>query len=290
MHQEILYEDKLLVKHLERLAHERPSGHFSLSNFDSLIQGIRGGRLAVITADPGAGKTTLCLQLSDDAASQGFVSVFNTLEVPPSQLVAKSLARMSEERFEANEIPYELDNPYIHDLTKNYLDTIASNTVFIDTAVPAIELGALVAQIQSERAQPVILFVDYLQIMPFANSGNQVVTEERYIVTESMSMLRQIANSYNISVFVISSVNRSNYAKKNPPLSALGASSSIEYAADTVIHLGIDGDGQERELFKFDPVRPLIATVLKNRYGNCGKALFTFDAPHAQFTERYESD
>ncbi len=286
MNQKITYEDQLLPKHLDRLAHERPFGHFSLSNFDELINGIRGSRMVVISADPGGGKTTLCSQLSDDAATQGFVSVFNTLEVSPPQLIAKSLARMSEGDCTANAIPFQLGTPYMTELLEEYQHTIAVNTVFIDKPVPAIELGAIVSQIQSERDQPIILFCDYLQIMPLPMSSKQVVTDERYIVNENVNMLRQIANTYNISVIAISSVNRANYAKKNPALSSLGSSSTIEYAADTVIHLGIDGDAEEREINKFSPIRPLVATVLKNRYGACGKALLTFDAPHAQFKER----
>ncbi len=289
MEHKITFENQLFPKHLERLAYERPLGHFSLSNFDHLINGIRGSRMIVISADPGGGKTTLCSQLSDDAAAHGFISIFNTLEVSPPQLIAKSLARMSEGYFEANDIPSKLDTPFMAELLEEYQHTIAANTVFIDKPVPAIELGAIVSQVLTERDQPVLLFCDYIQILPLSISGKQVVTDERFIVNENVNMLRQIANTYNISVFAISSINRANYAKKNPTLGALGASSTIEYAADTVIHLGIDGDAEERELHKFSPVRPLVATVLKNRYGACGKALLTFDAPHALFTVRPDS-
>lgn len=285
MSYELKFEHELLDKHFQRLADDNAQGHFHLRAIDNLLQGIHPGRLTFISGEPATGKTTLLGQLADEAAAEGFICVFNTLEVAIHQLIAKSLSRLSDNRISVSDISKFCHSEEVSVLLEQYRDTLAPNFVFMDSATSAIDLGATIARIQREKNRPVILLQDYLQIMP--TDDNQRIIDERLAVKESVTGLRRIANAHNVPVIAISSINRANYGKSTPNLSALGASSSVEYAADTIIHLGIDGVNTEERFENSNrPVRPITATVLKNRYGARGSARLSFDAVHARFSER----
>lgn len=279
------YESELLDEHFSRLALDQAQGHFSLNAVDRLLGGIYPGRLTFISGEPATGKTTLLGQLADEAVIAGYISVVNTLEVAVHQLLAKSLSRLSGGSYFGNQIAKYNDSAEVQQLLAIYHKEIAPNIVFLDEATSAVELGAIISRIQQEKDRPVILFQDYLQIMK--NNIDQQIFDERIAVKESVIGLRHVANAYNVPVIAISSINRQSYGKPTPGLSALGASSSVEYAADTILHLGIEGaDSEERFNNASLPVRPIRVSVLKNRYGALGSSSLSFDAGHALFSEK----
>lgn len=125
-----------------------------------------------------------------------------------------------------------------------------------------------------------ILWVDYLQIMP---SPEGFHAEERMAIKAVVSGLRSIANTYDIPVFAISSVNRASYDKVTS-LSALGGSSHIEYGVDSVICLGFDAGAASCAKAMSEPIRSLRLTTLKNRYAPISTSDVQFDCAHATFT------
>lgn len=281
---EIEYEDKLLGAHLARAMNEKPIGHFALRPFDELVGGILGGRLAILCAEPGMSKTTLFGQLADEAAIAGFMNVVNTVEIPAYQWVAKSISRLSCGELSIADIADPEKADLVNQVSELYSTSIAPNMVFLENPLPPVDLGAIIARIQSEREQPVILWHDYLQIMP--PSSEQLAVDERLVVKESMAGLRRIANAHDIPVYAVSSINRNSYSKGNPDLGALGGSSAVEYGADTVVYMTVEGKREQRAANMELPVRPLKLTTLKNRYGANGTARLAFDCAHATFRER----
>ena len=280
----IRFEKDLLEAHLERIRQDRPFGHFRLEAVDSLIGGLRRGRLVILSAEPATGKTTLIGQLADEAASKGFVSVIATQEISPYQWLAKSLARISKGTLRVSDIADESRSADVAKAAETYRLTMAPSIVFLEQPMTAIELSAAIAKLQTMTAREIILFYDYLQIMPSACDSS--IMDERLAVKEAVSGLRRIANVYDIPVFAISSINRTNYGKANPDLGALGGTAAIEYSADCVLHLSVEGKGDERLANMELPVRPLILTTLKNRYAAKGTAKLSFDTAHATFIER----
>ena len=279
---QLYFESELLDIHLERAKQEQPLGHFKLGAVDALIGGIRPGRFTVLAAEPAMSKTTLLSQLADEAASMGFICIVATLEIATHQWLAKSLARISKGALRVNDIADETYSELVAEAAANYREVIAPNIVFIEQPMSAIELGAAIAKLQAMTCRELILFYDYLQLMP----TNASVADERLAVKEAVSGLRHIANVYDIPVFAISSINRTNYGKALPDLGALGGAAAIEYSADCVLHLSVEGKGEERLANMDLPVRPLVLTTLKNRYAPKGRAKLAFDAAHATFTER----
>lgn len=274
---EIKFEDELLDAHLARAEADVPAGHFSLPQIDQLIGGIRPGRFTILSGEPGVAKTTLVGQLADDAASSGFAVIVNTQEIAPHQLVAKSLTRLGYKPHAANEAQSLR-------AVELYRNNIAPNICFIDEALTAVELGAVVGRVERERNASVILFQDYIQIMPTATE--QRSPDERQAIKEAVSGLRRIANSHNIPVFAVSSVNRTTYGKASADLSALGGCNALEYAADTVLYLHVEGKGAVRAENMAQQIRPLVLAALKNRYAPTGSVKLSFDTGRALFTER----
>ena len=76
------FESVHFSTHLEKAMNDAPLAHFSLSDFDKLLDGVRP-RLTIISGEPGTGKTSLLLQMADDLARQGIPVLFVSLEIPP---------------------------------------------------------------------------------------------------------------------------------------------------------------------------------------------------------------
>lgn len=278
------FEIDQLDEHLARARADRPIGHFSLTCLDDLIGGIRAGRMTILSGEPGVAKTTLVGQLADEAAANGFTVVLNTLEVAPYQLIAKSIARLSNGEISVADVAGESCIEIIREAAESYRRTIAPRICIIDKPFSAIDLGAIIGHLQRENDYPVILFYDYLQIMPSASE--QGFMDERLAVKESVAGLRRIANAHDVPVFAVSSVNRSTYGKATANLDCLGQSSSVEYGADTVLYMSVEGKGEERTANMSLPRRPIVLTALKNRYAPTGSVKLAFDAEHAMFYGR----
>lgn len=276
----LYFENELISYHLNQLRCDAPIDHFSLNGIDRFLDGIHKSRLAIISAGSGLGKTTLAHSLGDEAASKGCVVIYNTLEVPSHLLLAKSLSRMSCGNYKVADVPYRLSEQDMQQLIQEYFEKIAPNMLLIEKPCSAAELDSVVATIKETRKEHIVLIQDYLQIMPYG--GHKESINERFIVTSSMEGLRQLANKYEATLIVISSIARSGYNKKDPGLAALSSSSFIEYAADTIIHLAKDPENSASN----GGTIPMIATAIKNRYGACGEAFLTFDPAYATFYDR----
>lgn len=280
---EIKFEDELLDGRYQRLKSDQPLGDYSIKGFNRLVGGIHPGWVIVLGGDPATGKTTLLSSLVDGAASDGFICIFNSLEVTATQLLKKSLARLSKGSMSVAKIQKLSESAQVKTLIDKYRNTIAPNLVIIDRPISAIELGAIIGKIKRERNQQVILFQDYLQIMP----SSRWLTSERLAVEESIAGLHHIATAHDVPVIAVSSISRSNYDTSSPKLAALGGSARVEYSAEIVLHLGVDGASpDERAKNAIEEKKPLVLTCLKNRFGNQGRALLTFDAAHAAFKDR----
>lgn len=282
-------ESQLLEKHLAAARADKPLGGFrSLPRTNELIGGIRLGRLNMLCGSPGAAKTTLLKQLCDDAASQGFTCIFASMEISPAQIVAKSLASLSRGMLSIADISSDAKAALVDEVARRYEESIAPNLYFIDGPASPVDLAVAVAQAEQIAQKGVLLFVDYLQIV--LTDGDEKGIDERAAISQAVGGLRRIANRHAASVFAISSINRANYAKAKAGLDALGGSSSIEYAADTVLHLSVEGTGVERERNMNEEIRPIVLTCMKNRYSRTGSVKLSLDCAHARFQERPDGE
>lgn len=284
---DIRFTDAELNRDIDRIVHDNTVARISLHSLDRLIDGVRPGRVVVLSAEPGAGKTSLLNQLADDFAAQGHIVLFFTFEIATTQLIAKSIARLSEGQIAVNDIAGCDTDPrrfsILHEAVKRYAP-IASRISYIEKPCSALDVGVLVARCEREYEQKPIVMVDYVQLVP--SSADKPPVDERLQIKEAISGLRRIANGYDIPVFAISSIGREHYEKSTTSLKCLGGSSSVEYSADSVLFLSVEGKGEERTSNLSRPVRPVVVTALKNRYCATGSAYLNFIPDFATFMER----
>ena len=240
--------------------------------------------MTIIAGEPGTGKTSLLLQLADDIARQGMPALFVSLEIAPPQLIAKSLARMSGGELSVADISRATQQAGEADARReslsrairHYQQLIAPHIAFA-TATDAVEIGAMVAECERVREAKPVVFLDYVQAL----TSDAADADERLAIKGIVGSLRHAANSHEVPLFAISSVNRTSYDKPATGLSCLGGSSAVEYCSDSVAFLGIDGKGVERRTNMSRPIRPLKLAMLKNRYGTCDETTLLYDAEHA---------
>ena len=80
----------------EARAEGRPLGlQTGIPKLDALTGGLQTG-LHVLAAEPGAGKTTLCLQWAREAAARGIPALFLTFDETPERLALKTLCAAAE--------------------------------------------------------------------------------------------------------------------------------------------------------------------------------------------------
>lgn len=276
----LAFEISLLNKHLRMALSDKPVAHLSLGSLDSLLGGVRP-RLVIIGGEPGAGKTTLAHQLADGLAQDGLPVLFFSFEIAASMLIAKSIIRLSNSELSASTLMDDGHSDEVRRVVEQYRSEIAPRMSIIEGPTSPVEIGALVSLCERETGAKPVVLVDYVQLIP-AESG-QAVMDERLAIKASVSGLRRIVNSHEVPVFAISSINRASYGKPVVGLDSLGGSSAVEYAADQVIYLSVEGKGEERRLNLTQACRPVTATLLKNRYGATGSARLVFDAEHARF-------
>ena len=263
-------------------------------HLNEVLNGLTEG-VVVLAGAPSCGKTTLAKQIADHVAEVEKVPVlFYSFEQSAEELRIKSLARLSSvdsraiwkgrtsswpwSKVEGADEAYRRGpGPYLTIIEADRGDTI-----------DAIRAAALMAKHRAGD-KPVLLVLDYLQIIP-AGKGAPDALRER--IDANLSELRRLSRDIKSPVLVVSSQNREGYKKnEKPTLAALKESGGIEYSADVVICLWRDKAESEALTARFGRKTDRIeAHVLKNRNGEPAKVLLAFTKPFAEFADDGKED
>lgn len=261
-----------------------PTGFAQLDK--KLNGGLHAG-LYVLGAVPSLGKTSLAWQIADNIAASGRTVLFYSLEMSRFEMVSKAISRYAAGIYGVDLAPSALDvrmgkNP---EIVGKAVEAFASTSAKRLNIIPG-GLDMTVGDICDHAAarvdsQPVV-FVDYLQIM---RSGDpRTDSDDKRRTDEAMRQLKQLSASHGLTVFVVSSVNRSNYTEA-ASFESFKESGSIEYTADTVLGLQLraitepeymtakSDTTKKREIIeaaKMATPRRLRLLCLKNRSGLTG--------------------
>lgn len=249
--------------------------------------------LYVLAATPSLGKTTLALQIADNLAQLGQDVIFFSLEQSKLELVSKSMCReiALEYNFQLPASSQQLRNgAFGRELLQaveiyktkigNHLSIVEGN---FNCNVDYIR-NYVKKYIKRTSTKPII-FIDYLQIL---ESANHTFSTRRDSVDEAVKALKQMSRAFGITVFVISSVNRTNYMT-TIDFESLKESGGIEYTADVIWGLqltclneacfsGNDIQAKRERIReeKSKSIRKIDLVCLKNRYG-CSNFVSSFD-------------
>ena len=202
---------------------------------DELTSGLQKSDLIIIAARPGAGKTSLCLNIISNAALNENLSVaMFSLEMTKEQLMLRLLSINSKVSF-SNMRSGRISN---YDLERLFdsAGRYASANIFIDDtpALTVLEIKAKARRLKKDNRLDLVV-VDYLQLMR-GSSRNE--TREREIAEISGS-LKALAKELDVPVIGISQLSRQTETRtdRRPQLSDLRESGAIEQDADVVLFI-----------------------------------------------------
>ena len=267
--------------------------------------GFEYGRLHVLAAGSGMGKTTLALQLAVSLSAQGHDVLYVALEQSARVLTRKNVSRCTREISEVDALTtWELKEADREDcrahLSDGQLATLelawarhAEQTArlkFVDRPTSIDELERLVARHERLTGNTPCVVLDYLQFLRPSESQRHLSLTDR--ARENVARLKALAVQHQLPLLALSSLNRLGY-NVAVGLESLKDSGDIEYTADVVLglqplQLGAVEDGNGRAInaaTRTQEVRTLRLTCLKHREGKAGEVILEYDAAHNAFRE-----
>ena len=276
------YIDGLMSGELEKFkeAKDRKTG---FDNLDKEAGGLYSG-LYVVAAVSSLGKTTFCHQMADQLAAAGNDVLFFSMEQSRLELVSKSIARTTAQR-DINKAVTSLSirrgylPPNVLDAADAYKNSVQDRLSIIEGnfACTVSFIGDYTRQYIRRTGNRPVLFIDYLQILQGDPDKRQSTKE---MIDTTVTELKRISRELDLTIFVISSVNRANYLAPID-FESLKESGGIEYTADVIWGLQLqclndplfDSEKkikEKRQRIKeekaADP-RKIELLCLKNRYG-----------------------
>jgi len=245
--------------------------------FDKLTAGLQAGDLVIVAGRPSMGKTTLALNVAENAAigSKVPTAIFS-MEMPSQQLAFRmisSLGRVDQTHLRTGNFPDE-DWSRIN----TAVQLMSEAPIFIDDtpSLSPTEIRARARRLHREHGLGLIV-IDYLQLMQVEGSKENRATE----ISEISRSLKALAKELELPVVALSQLNRSveQRTDKRPVMSDLRESGAIEQDADLIIFI------YREEVYNQDTPRKGIAdiAIAKQRNGPIGDFPLTFVGRYTKF-------
>ncbi len=251
-----------------------PTGY---TEFDKLTAGLQAGELIVIAGRPSMGKSTLAVNIAENAAIGAKVpTAIFSMEMPSQQLAFRmiaSLGRVDQTHLRTGKFPDE-DWSRINTAVQLMSDA----PIFIDdsASLSPTEIRARARRLKREHGLGLIV-VDYLQLMQVHGSTENRATE----ISEISRSLKALAKELELPIIALSQLNRSveQRTDKRPVMSDLRESGAIEQDADLIVFI------YREEVYNQDTPRKGIAdiSIAKQRNGPIGDFPLTFVGRFTKF-------
>lgn len=283
-----------------RKSAERKTGFSNWDKYTNLYSG-----LYIIGAISSLGKTSFCLQMADQLASNGETVLYFSLEQTKLELTSKSLSRYMYNTTGRKASAINIRRGYFdkYDYTDKYEEAEPLNEDVLNQTIEAytnaVENRLYICEcnfdttiedicnfiddfIAEKKVSPVV-FIDYLQVLKSSRYSSADKLRIDYIV----ELLKSTQKKNDLVFFVISSLNRQNYMTPID-FESFKESGGIEYTADVLLGLQLQAIHDEifnkesklkekREIIeraKREIPRKVELVCKKNRYGissySCG--------------------
>ncbi len=245
--------------------------------FDDKTSGLQNSDLIIVAGRPSMGKTSLAMNIAENAAlnNERSVAVFS-MEMPGEQLAIRMMSSLG--RIDSHNLRTgKLDD---HDWPRliSSVNMLSKAKLFIDDtpALTPTELRARTRRLKREHGLDLVV-IDYLQLMQVAGSTENRATE----ISEISRSLKALAKELNVPVVALSQLNRSVESRpdKRPVMSDLRESGSIEQDADLILFIYRD------EVYNPESAEKGIAELLirKQRNGPIGMVKLAFLGQYTRF-------
>ena len=275
------YIDSLMATEIDRFRDDKKTGFPIL---DAQAGGLYAG-LYVLAAISSLGKTSFALQLADQLAERGTDVLFFSLEQSRLELVSKSLARRTAQADPDKAVSsLSIRKGYlpqqVQEAAAGYKRAVADRMSVIEGnfACDISFIGDYIRRYIRRNGTRPVVFIDYLQILqPTAETRQRSAKDT---VDSAVTELKRISREMELTVIVISSVNRANYLTPID-FESLKESGGIEFTADVVWGLQLqclndplfskpNSIKEQRAKVKEEKAanpRKIELVCLKNRYG-----------------------
>jgi replicative DNA helicase len=244
---------------------------------DKITSGLQRGELIIIAGRPSMGKTTLAINIAENAALGNKVpAAIFSMEMSAEQLsfrMLSSIGRIAQTRLRNGKLLDE-DWPRVDSAVSMMSDA----PLFIDDsgALTPTEVRARARRLKREHGLGLIV-VDYLQLMQVSGTVENRATE----ISEISRSLKALAKELDVPVIALSQLNRSVEQRqdKRPVMSDLRESGAIEQDADLILFI------YREEVYERDTPRKGIADIIiaKQRNGPVGEFRLTFLGEFTRF-------
>ena len=202
---------------------------------DNILNGLHGSDLIVLAARPGAGKTSLAMNIVENVALQGYSCAVFSLEMSKEQLTQRMMCSVAE---------VNMSNAMKGNMTQTEWLKIAKAKELLSTAKIYIDDKALIKpQEVLSRCRRLkakggldLVVIDYIQLMNSATSRQNENRQQE--ISDITRNLKIMAKELNVPVIALSQLSRAvETNKRRPQLSDLRESGAIEQDADIVIFI-----------------------------------------------------
>lgn len=247
---------------------------------DDLLGGLEPGRITLLLAGPGTGKTAFSNQLAYTLAASGVPVLYCSYENAALDLGLKQVARLSGKRLSDIKRGYVSPDDLASVLTSEHAQIAGSRLNYLecgaDTGPDTLDLLLEDVKTTAPGVPPVVI-LDYLQAM--ARASGRLLGEDMRTRTGNVSrLLIDVAKRHGAHVWAISSVSRGQGAKNGKyggdiDMGRAKESGDLEFDADHVLGLTVEEGGVASSATLPINLRshtPMKLRVDKNRHGNIG--------------------
>jgi replicative DNA helicase len=247
------------------------------TEMDRLTAGLQRGDLVIVAGRPSMGKTTLSINIAENAAigKQVPVAIFS-MEMSAEQLTFRmigSIGRVNQSNLRRGRLTDE-DWSRID----SAVSMMSSAPIHIDdsSSLTPTEVRARARRLKREHGLGLIV-IDYLQLMQVVGTVENRATE----ISEISRSLKALAKELDVPVIAISQLNRSveQRTDKRPVMSDLRESGALEQDADLIVFI------YREEVYEPETPRKGIADIIigKQRNGPTGEFHLTFLGEYTKF-------
>lgn len=253
----------------------------TFKNLDNKLQWLRGGDLVILAARPSMGKTAMALNIAQNVAKKKNVAIFS-LEMSKEQLTDRMVcAAMGIDSWKLQK--GELSDQEFARIG-DALSELSQAHMFIDdsASMNLLEIKSKCRRLKMESGLDMIV-IDYLQLINGTNPNNRVQE-----ISDISRGLKSLARELSVPIIALSQLSRNveNRASKEPILSDLRDSGSIEQDADIVLMIYREEYYNNTEMQDTDMNKGKTTIFIrKNRNGPVGNADFVFDGKFMKFRE-----
>jgi replicative DNA helicase len=247
------------------------------TELDRMTAGLQPGDLVIIAGRPSMGKTTLAINIAENAAvGKGVPAAIFSMEMSAEQLTMRMISSLG--RVNQGHLRTGMFSDEDWSRINGAVAQMSAAPIFIDEtpALSPTEVRARARRLKREKGVGLIV-IDYLQLMQVGGNTENRATE----ISEISRGLKALAKELACPVIALSQLNRSveQRADKKPVMSDLRESGAIEQDADVIMMI------YREEVYDQSTPRKGIADIIiaKQRNGPVGEVQLAFLGEYTKF-------